>query len=471
MADVFIGLEIHIQLLTRSKVFCSCPADFGREPNTNVCPVCLGYPGVLPVLNREALQQAYMTGLALHCTMAQRALFDRKNYFYPDMAKNYQISQFSHPLGVNGWIEFDTQGERRRIRIHDIHLEEDAGKMIHTAEGAQLDYNRAGCSLLEIVTEPDFSSGREAEEFLQAFRTMVRFLGVCSGNMEEGSLRCDANVSVNHPGKGLGTKVEIKNLNSSRFVRKALEYEIRRQSRLLRTGRKIVQETRLWDEKRGRSESMRTKEEAHDYRYFPEPDLPPFWLDERFVQEAEDRMTELPLQVFDRYLREYQLPEDTARYLAEERSRCRFFEQTMEYYHHAKTAGSWIKEEPAAVGGPESGRVTPEHFAGLLKLCDEKAVTVQQAKEVLRLMGETGDAPEAIIEQEQLQGGVAEDELKAIIELVISRHPDTVKQIHDGNVKAVGFLMGKVMQESRGAADPLQAKAYLLEAMGISEAD
>ncbi len=472
MTDVFIGLEIHIQLLTRSKVFCSCPSGFGEEPNLHVCPVCLGYPGVLPALNRRALEFAYLTGLALKCTMAKRIHFDRKNYFYPDMAKNYQISQFHAPVGVHGNMDFDAEDGRKTIRIHDIHLEEDAGKMIHGSGKSLLDYNRAGSSLLEIVTEPDFRSGREAELFLQEFRSLVRTVGVCDGNMEEGSLRCDANVSVNKPGKGLGTKVEIKNLNSSRFVRKALEYEIRRQSRLLRTGRAIIQETRLWDEKRTRTEPMRSKEEALDYRYFPEPDLPPFCPDEQFITKVADMLTELPISRYDRYRETWELNEETARYLAEDVSRAEFFEQSVEQGADAKLAASWIKGELTklqAKGEFSFSRrtVDPQGFSSLLRLTDAGEITAQQAKEVLQVMAETGGDPQTIIKERVITGGLDEQQLRDLASAVISQYPDTSAQIQGGNMKALGFLMGSIMKETGGAADPKASRRILLELLGI----
>ena len=474
MIEVYIGLEIHIQLLTRSKVFCSCPTAFGEEENLHVCPVCLGYPGVLPVLNRRALQLAYRTGLALKCTMADQIIFDRKNYFYPDMAKNYQISQFNQPVGVNGQLEFEGEQCRQSIRIHDIHLEEDAGKMIHGTDGTLLDYNRAGSSLLEVVTEPDFRSGREAELFLQYFRTLVRYLGVCDGNMEEGSLRCDANVSVNHPGGGLGTKVEIKNLNSSRFVRKALEYEIRRQSRMLRTRRNIVQETRLWDEQTGKTESMRSKEEAQDYRYFPEPDLPPFTPDEQFIREVQSSMPELPVQRLDRLTGELGLPKETAWFLTEELQRGDFYDRSVAEGADPQDAASWIKGELAKLQGQgifqfTDEQLTPRNFARLLGLLREGDLTAVQAKQVLSLMVKHAAGPDEVITRHNIGGTVDEESLRQMIQEMIGDHPDTVQQIKDGNMKAVGFFMGIVMKKTKGAADPKGTRRMLFELMGISQ--
>ena len=473
MTDVYIGLEIHIQLMTRSKVFCSCPAAFGEEENLNVCPVCLGYPGVLPVLNRRALELSCRLGIALHCSLADRMLFDRKNYFYPDMAKNYQISQFNHPIGVDGYLEFDTEKKRKRIRIHDIHLEEDAGKMIHTGDGSLVDYNRAGSSLLEIVTEPDFRSGREAELFLQHFRTLVRYLEVCDGNMEEGSLRCDANVSVNHPGKGLGTKVEIKNLNSSRFVRKALEYEIRRQSRMLRTRREINQETRLWNEQTGKTESMRTKEEAQDYRYFPEPDLPPFILDEQFIKKVRSSLPELPLQRYDRLTGEVGLPGETAWFLTEERSRGDFYQQLLAHGCDPQGAASLMKGELAKLQGQfaftyDDGRITAPGVSRLLALVDKQEITAAQAKQVLAAMARDGADPDEVIQREGLGGAVDDTALQDMIAQLLAQHPDIVEQIKEGNTKAAGFFMGMIMKQTKSAADPKRTRELLFKAMGIT---
>jgi aspartyl-tRNA(Asn)/glutamyl-tRNA(Gln) amidotransferase subunit B len=304
----FIGLEVHIHLLTATKVFCGCRSAFGDEPNSNVCPVCMGYPGVLPTLNLEAMRMGCMVAKALNCRIPERTWFERKQYFYPDMTKNYQISQFASPLGQNGWLELEGRGADgkrigKKVRIKECHLEEDAGKMIHTGTVSLLDYNRAGVSLLEIVTEPDMETGEEAECFIQQLRRMVRYLGVCDGNMEEGSLRADANVSINLPGRGLGKKVEIKNLNSSRFVRLGLNYEIRRQAEVLDEGKAVTQETRLWNENRDETVPMRQKENAQDYRYFPEPDLPVFCPDGAFLGSVEDALVELPAARLKRFSR------------------------------------------------------------------------------------------------------------------------------------------------------------------------
>lgn len=480
MFDTFIGLEIHIHLLTKSKVFCSCPSTYGAPPNTNVCPVCLGYPGVLPVVNREALKFSYMVGTALHCQLSKHTFFDRKNYFYPDMTKNYQITQFTEPLGIHGWMEFETGGSLKKIRIHDIHLEEDAGKMIHDGNRSLLDYNRAGTSLLEIVTEPDFSSGEEAEDFLQSFRRMVRYLGVCDGNMEEGSLRCDANISINKPGKGLGTKVEIKNLNSSRNVRRAMAYEFKRQSRVLKTGGKLIQETRLWDDANGKTQGMRTKETANDYRYFPEPDIPPFEPKADFFEDVTHAMVELPLMRKQRLFSEYQLPAELLDFLIEERERVDFFERAVLAGAQAELTAKWIKGEMARLLSAMSLdfstlSLPAERFSSLMKLLGDGTIHANIAKQVLEIMVRNSNNPEALSEPEAaldpaalieslgLGGSDNSEELEKLILEVLAANETAVAQIREGNQKAIGFLMGMVMKQAEGRPDPGLVRSLLLK--------
>jgi len=350
MYQTFIGLEVHIHLRTQTKVFCACRSAFGDTPNTNICPVCMGYPGVLPSLNIEAMRMGAMVARALNCRIPEKTWFERKQYFYPDMTKNYQISQFASPLGQQGYV--DIEGKiggapiRKRVRIRECHLEEDAGKMIHAGAASLLDYNRAGVSLLEIVTEPDMETGEEAELFIQQFRRMVRYLGVCDGNMEEGSLRADANVSINPPGMGLGKKVELKNLNSSRFVRLGLAYEISRQGALMDAGKPIIQETRLWNEGKNETLPMRRKENAQDYRYFPEPDLPVFAPDAAFLQSVDNAMVELPLARIQRVVSDYGISEEQAGLICEEKSLADYFEAAV---REAETAG--LAKNDAETGG------------------------------------------------------------------------------------------------------------------------
>ncbi|ADN03146.1 Asp-tRNA(Asn)/Glu-tRNA(Gln) amidotransferase subunit GatB [Spirochaeta thermophila] len=466
MYQAYIGLEIHIQLLTKSKVFCSCRAQFGDEPNTNVCPVCMGYPGVLPALNEEAVRMGYVVARALNCTLSRRTVFARKNYFYPDMPKNYQISQYDDPIGRDGYIDIEIGGRIKRVRVHEVHLEEDAGKMIHVGDASLCDDNRAGTPLLEIVTEPDMESGEEAEALIQEFRRMVRYLGVCDGNMEEGSLRCDANVSVNEAGKGLGTKVEIKNLNSSRFVRLALDHEIERQKALLEEGRQVVQETRLWNENRDVTESMRTKESAHDYRYFPEPDLPPFVPDEAFFAQVEASLVELPLARKQRFLSDYGISVQQADFLIEEKARADFFEEAVRRGVAPSTAAAWLAGDVAKLLNRyrvelDASPLTMDRFVLLMELLQKGEIHGRIAKQVLSAVFEEDKDPSRIIEEKGWRQ-LSEEELVKVVDEVITAHPKAVEQVKGGEEKPVGFLMGQVMARTAGRAHPEKTREVLL---------
>lgn len=457
--ESFIGLEIHIHLQTKSKLFCSCRAHYGDQPNTNVCPVCLGYPGVLPAANKEAIKQSFLVCRALNCALAERGTFDRKNYFYPDMSKNYQISQFHSPFGTDGWIEFELNGEVKRVGIHDVHLEEDAGKMIHEGGRTLIDYNRAGSSLLEIVTQPDLKTGEEAEAFLQNFRRTVRYLGVCDGNMEEGSLRCDANVSVNTQGAGLGSKVEIKNMNSFRFVRKALNYEIKRQRKALKAGKTVVQETRLWDEDKNVSQGMRTKEHAHDYRYFPEPDLPPFIPNERFLQEVDAALVELPLARKKRLMEEYGLNTEQAAYLCDEKETADYFEAVVSRGAKPELTAKWIMGNVAKqlnrLGvGPYESPLTAPRLASLLQMLANGTIHGNIAQNVLDAVFEEDADPETIIESRGWQASTDDTEIEALVEKLIEENPQVAEKIQAGDNKPRGFIVGQVMKATEGTADP-----------------
>ncbi len=468
--DVFIGLEIHIHLLCASKQFCGCRAQFGGEPNAHTCPVCLGYPGVLPAANEESMKMAFLVARALECELSKKCFFDRKNYFYPDMTKNYQISQFHDPVGRNGRFDIEVDGAVRTIRIHDVHLEEDAGKMIHQGRCSLLDYNRAGSPLLEIVTEPDLRSAVEAEAFIREFRRLVRHLGVCDGNMEEGSLRCDANVSINHPGAGLGTKTEVKNVNSARFVRKALEFEIRRQARLLDKGERVIQETRLWDADKGATAGMRTKEKAHDYRYFPEPDMPPFVPDEPFLAEVASRMVERPLQRKQRYVATLDIAPDTADFLVEELDAGRLFEALLTGNIAPKTAANWIagdvqaqlKRADTALQG---SHITPERLSGLIAMVEEGRLPRGKAKEVLELVIARDEDPVAIVAEMGWEQVLDDGELDGWVVQVIAANPDVVQKVKGGDGKPLAFLMGQIMKMSKGKADPKRAREKLEQAI------
>ncbi|MDR1586553.1 MAG: Asp-tRNA(Asn)/Glu-tRNA(Gln) amidotransferase subunit GatB, partial [Treponema sp.] len=419
MYQSFIGLEVHIHLLTKTKVFCGCRSAFGDEPNTNVCPVCMGYPGVLPSLNIESMRMGCMVARALNCTIPEKTWFERKQYFYPDMTKNYQISQFASPLGQQGYVDIEgrngTRTIKKRVRIKECHLEEDAGKMIHTGTVSLLDYNRAGVSLLEIVTEPDMETGEEAELFIQQLRRTVRYLGVCDGNMEEGSLRADANVSINLPGRGLGKKVEIKNLNSSRFVRLGLNYEITRQGGLLDAGKTVTQETRLWNENRDETQPMRQKENAQDYRYFPEPDLPVFSPDAEFLKSVEDGLVELPLPRAKRFQDEYGLSEEQADLVCEEKAQADYFEAAVAAaaergLARKDAAGrivNWLLCDIKHILGREGIetrniaflKLTPARLASLVALNAGGKVSGKNARQALEAaLGENKD-PELIIRE------------------------------------------------------------------------
>lgn len=464
--DTFVGLEVHIHLLTKTKAFCDCSFSYGAEPNTNVCPVCLGYPGVLPRVSREALRFSYMVGKALNCQLSEHTFFERKNYFYPDMAKNYQITQFQDPVGINGYFEYEFEGETRRVRIHDVHLEEDAGKMIHRGSESLLDYNRAGTSLLEIVTEPDMHSGEEAEAFLQAFRQMVMYLGVCDGNMEEGSLRSDANISINRKGRGLGTKVEMKNLNSSRNVKRALRYEQRRQARAMKMGTEIVQETRLWDAEKNKSISMRTKEAAHDYRYFPEPDIPPFYPDEAFKEDVEASMVELPFARRKRMGQEYAISADMIRFLSEVRNRADLFEDSAACGADPELCAKWLKGEVAKALGKRKitlseSTLSAERFSDLMKLLADGTIHANIAKEILEKLLDTDLSVEQIMGSLTMSSSGSAEDITPIIERVVNGNPAAVEDVRSGNMKAIGFLMGMIMKETKGTADPAIVRSIL----------
>ncbi|MFP4378382.1 MAG: Asp-tRNA(Asn)/Glu-tRNA(Gln) amidotransferase subunit GatB [Spirochaetales bacterium] len=468
----FVGLEIHIQLLTNTKVFCDCRAQFGEEPNTNICPVCTGYPGALPALNEEAMRMGYVVARALNCTLSPRSEFERKNYFYPDLPKNYQISQFAEPLGTDGYLDLEFRKNKKRVRIKECHLEEDAGKMIHAGDESLLDYNRAGTPLLEIVTEPDLEIGEEAEVLLQEFRRIVRYLGVCDGNMEEGSLRCDANVSVNLEGAGLGTKVEIKNMNSSRFVRKALNYEIERQEDILERGGTIVQETRLWNENRDISESMRVKESSNDYRYFPEPDLPPFHTDPEFLNRVEESLVELPRARMERFATQYQLGDAQTVFLCDERGVADFFESAVEAGASPSVAASWLMGDVQKMlnrGGVtlSASPLTPIRLAELLSLLDQGKIHGKLAKQTLQVVFDEDKDPAAIIQERGWEQISDPEELGRIISKVLAENEQAVEQIRGGDAKPRGFLVGQIMKATNGRADPSAVQSLLSEKLLI----
>lgn len=460
-----IGLEIHVQLNTMHKIFCNCSTSFGEEPNSNVCPVCLGYPGVLPALNREAIKKAYLTAFALNCSLTPLTAFARKNYFYPDLPKNYQISQFSAPLGRDGQITLHTPEHVRVVGINEVHLEEDAGKMIHSGDISLIDYNRTGTPLLEIVTKPDLRGAKEAETLLQQMRQIVRYLEVSDGNMEMGSLRCDANISLGKDESLPPYKVEIKNMNSSRFVRMALEYEIKRQTALLNKQQTPVQETRLWNENKDITAAMRSKEEALDYRYFPEPDLPLFNASNAFITEIKETPIELPHQRIKRLIAQYHIAEDDARTLCVDKDTVAFFENCVAHGAAAQSVIAWlysdvrklIKQHKTTIA---NSPITAKRLAQLLKLLSQKEIHGKIAKQVLTIVARDDLDPNHIIEQEgwkSLHGA----ELRKLIARVMEAHADVVQNLHSNPKKSVGFLVGAVMKESSGQAHPQETQEII----------
>lgn len=469
--QTFIGLEIHIHLAANTKVFCGCKAHFGDEPNTNVCPVCMGLPGTLPQLNAEAIRKGYAVAKMLKCELTEKSIFERKNYFYPDMPKNYQISQFASPLGTNGSIEIEVGGKRKKVRIHECHLEEDAGKMIHAGDMSLLDYNRAGYPLLEIVTDPDLERPEEAEELLHELRRIVRAMGVSDGNMEEGSLRCDANISLNTPGAGLGRKVEIKNLNSSRFVRKSILFEIARQSEMLDKGQRIVQETRLWNENRDQTESMRNKESAHDYRFFPEPDLPPFHADADFLASIEGLQTELPIDRRARFVTNYGLPMAQAEFLCEERGTADYFEAVVKAGADATTVATWLSGDVQKLlnrsgDAVEKSPLTVDRFVQLMKALAGGRIHGKLAKQILELVFSENKDPELIIKEQGFEQVSDTAALEVAIEAVMAEQPKAVADYRGGDQKAIGFLIGQVMRKTGGRASPGALTEILQKKLG-----
>ncbi|WP_243149792.1 Asp-tRNA(Asn)/Glu-tRNA(Gln) amidotransferase subunit GatB [Thermaerobacter sp. PB12/4term] len=473
---VIVGLEVHVELRTRTKIFCSCPNQFGAEPNTHVCPVCMGLPGTLPVLNQQALEYAALAALALNCRIARETKFDRKNYTYPDLPKGYQISQYDQPLATGGWVEIDTPEGPKRIRIRRLHLEEDAGKSVHDqdATGTLLDFNRAGVPLIEIVTEPDLASPEEARLFLQELRAAILYTGVSDVRMEEGSLRCDANVNVVVAGAGPGGTdlrtpiTEIKNLNSFRSVVRALEHEVARHLDAVRRGEPLQRETRHWDEGRGVTRPSRGKEEAHDYRYFPEPDLPRLVLDEAWVEGLRARLPELPRQRRARYVEEFGLPAYDAGVLTADPALARFFEDVVAAGVAPKAASNWIMSEVLAHLNATGRTVQdlpfgPGQLAALLRLVDQGTISGKIAKQVFAIMLEEGGDPEAIVRERGLVQVTDEAQLAEWVDRAIAENPEAVANYRGGKETALGFLVGQVMRFSKGKANPQRVNELLRE--------
>ena len=477
--EAVIGLEIHAQLQTRTKIFCGCSTAFGAAPNSQVCPVCLGLPGALPVLNRQAVDYAIKAALALGCTVQSESIFARKNYFYPDLPKGYQISQYERPLALGGGLEIVAHGVTKWVGLTRIHMEEDAGKSLHEGfadsdRRTYVDYNRSGVPLIEIVSEPDMRSAAEAAEFFSRLRDILVWLGVNDGNMEEGSLRCDANVSVRPLGeKKFGTKAEVKNVNSFRYVGKAIDYEIARQIDLIEGGGRVVQETRLWDSAAGRTNSMRSKEEAHDYRYFPEPDLPPVVVDEARIARVRSTMPELPAARRKRFVEQYAIPEYDAGVLTESAGRADYFEAVAAAAGNPKGASNWVMGELLRIMNERGhdARTQPlqaERLAGLIKLIDNGTISSSIGKDVFAKMYESARSADEIVSSEGLAQIGDESALLEIIRGVIAANPDAVAQYRAGKMQPFGFLVGQVMKASKGKANPKLANELLKKELGSS---
>lgn len=471
--EVVIGLEVHVQLTTKTKIFCGCPTEFGQAPNSQTCPVCLGLPGALPVLNKQVVEYAIRTGLATHCTIAPRSVMARKNYFYPDLPKGYQISQFELPICEHGHLEIETEeGGPKTIGITRIHMEEDAGKLIHgdtpeTAGASFVDLNRACTPLLEIVSEPDMRSSDEAIAYLKKLHQIVVYLGVCDGNLEQGSFRCDANVSIRPWGqKELGTRAELKNINSFRFIKQAIEYEIERQIEVIEDGGKVVQETRLFDANAGTTRSMRGKEEAHDYRYFPDPDLVPIVVSHEWIESARQELPELPEAKQERFVREYGLSLYDAEVLTAERAMGDYFDACVRLHDDGKACANWVMGEVQRRLNDEGisiakAPVSPELLVGMLKRIDDNTISGKIAKTVFDAMWTSGKSADAIIDEQGLKQVTDTGAIEAIIDQIIAANPGQVEEYRGGKEKVFGFFVGQVMKASQGKANPAAVNELL----------
>ncbi|NLB53211.1 MAG: Asp-tRNA(Asn)/Glu-tRNA(Gln) amidotransferase subunit GatB [Syntrophomonadaceae bacterium] len=463
--ETVVGLEVHVELKTDTKIFCSCKTAFGAEPNSQVCPICSGFPGMLPVLNKKVVEYAIKSGLAINAEIAPYCKFDRKNYFYPDLPNAYQISQFYLPICTDGYLDINVEGTKKRIRITRAHMEEDAGKLVHegtimTTSYSLVDLNRTGVPLLEIVSEPDLRSSQEARAYLEKLRSMLLFAQVSDAKMEEGSIRCDANVSVRPLGdKNLGVRVEIKNLNSFKALEKAIEYEAKRQMEAIEDGEPLIQETRTWDEEKSITRSMRTKEEAHDYRYYPDPDLPPIKIDQEWIDSIRQTMPEMPDKAQERLMGKYGLPEYDAALITVSPYNLKFFDQCVALYPDAKTVSNWMMGELSRLLNQNSQEIEqchikPEMLADMLKLINDGTISGKMAKSVFEEMFKTGKSAGHIVKEQGMIQISDEDTLRKIIQEIVEQNPGVVEDYKNGKEKAKGFFVGQVMKATKGQANP-----------------
>lgn len=467
--ETIIGLEVHVELATKTKIFCSCSTAFGGRPNTHTCPVCTGMPGTLPVLNRQVVEYALAVGLASNCSIHQMCRFDRKNYFYPDNPQNYQISQLYLPICHDGYVEIETEHGPKKIRIHEIHMEEDAGKLIHDEweDCSLVDYNRSGVPLLEIVSEPDMRSADEVIAYLEKLRKMIQYLGASDCKLQEGSMRADVNLSLRRAGsKEFGTRTEMKNLNSFKAIRRAIENEQERQAELLDAGKPVEQETRRWDDNKEFSRAMRSKEDAKDYRYFPDPDLPPVLIPDEWIQRVRNSLPEFQEEKAQRYIREYQLSAYDAGLLTESRKIAALFEETAALSGKTKKAANWLIGETLRLlreknMDPEQLDFSPEHLAALIRLAEDGSVNNQVAKKVFEKIFEEDIDPVAYVEEHGLKTVSDTGMLEEAARRVIAANADAVEQYHQGKEKILGFLIGQLMRETKGQADPSLAGEIL----------
>ncbi|RIX47277.1 Asp-tRNA(Asn)/Glu-tRNA(Gln) amidotransferase subunit GatB [Paenibacillus nanensis] len=469
--ETVVGLEVHVELHTKSKIFCGCSTAFGAPPNTHTCPVCLGHPGVLPVLNRQAVEFAMKAAMALNCKIADVSKFDRKNYFYPDSPKAYQISQYDQPIGENGWIDIEVNGETKRIGITRLHLEEDAGKLTHVDGGyaSLVDFNRVGTPLVEIVSEPDIRTPEEAKAYLEKLKAIMLYCEVSDVKMEEGSLRCDANISLRPWGQEkFGTRAELKNMNSFRSVQRGLEYEQMRQADILDAGGEVVQETRRYDDTVGKSFSMRGKEEAHDYRYFPDPDLVRLHISEEWKERVRASIPELPDARKARYTSEYGLPAYDAEVITSSKKLADFFEDSLNYTKDAKAVANWIMGDLLGylnTNGLELSdvKITGQGLGEMIGLLENGTISGKIAKTVFKAMLESGKLPQQIVEEQGLVQISDEGALLAVVDSIIEKNPQSVEDFRAGKEKAIGFLVGQIMKETKGKANPALVNKLLLE--------